>query len=277
LNAGNQDNPAGWTVTYGDDTSSSADSQSPGGYSAGITFATDETLDVRITFTGTNKARYWLGNYRVFIICRQTGGNAGETSVRLRTCLKGTNAYDPHVDSSTVPLEGVAVGLEALDMGELNIPFGPYSAIDDFSSTDLIFRIFASRSAAVTLRIFALILIPIDQASSTINDTVGVVPGSSFALLGDQIIDHDGGVVRRGTNKLGVEPRSTEHSVMGWDSGGAFVEINRLDVASRIYFLLLHYPLGGTWGTGPMIASPGCHLVGELQLHHSYKLLRGND
>lgn len=278
LNAGNQDNPAGWAVTYGADSSSSADPLGPGGYSAGITFAGDETLVVRVRIVGTNKLEYWLGNYRVFLICRQTGGAAGDLSVRLRTYLRGVNAFDPHIDSATYPLEGVGVGLEALDMGELNIPFGPYHSEDDFSNTDIIFHIFASRSAgASTLRIWALVLIPIDQASGTLNDTTGTVPGSGFALYESQLIDHDGGVIRRGTNKLWRPSVGVYHSVMSWDSGGAFVEINRLAVDSRIYFLLLHYPLGGSWGTGPMIASPGCHLVGELQLHHSYKLLRGND
>ncbi|TET82456.1 MAG: hypothetical protein E3J37_07250 [Anaerolineales bacterium] len=278
LNAGNQDNPAGWAVTYGADSSSSLDPSGPGGYSNAITFAGGDALAIRTTFTGTNKTQYWLGNYRVYVICRQTGGATGQTSLRLRTFLEGVNDYDPHVDSATVPLVGVAVGYEALDMGELNIPFGPYSSEGVFSATDLIFQLFASRVAAsgATLRIHALVLMPIDQASGTPNDTTGAVPGSGFALIGGQAIDHDGGVVERGTNKV-VMAGVNHHSVMSWDSGGAFIEINRLAVASRIYFLLLHYPLGGSWGTGPMIASPGCHLVGELQLHHSYRLLRGND
>ncbi len=44
LNAGNQDNPAGWAVTYDADTSSVARTNAPGGYEAVTTFVADTSV-----------------------------------------------------------------------------------------------------------------------------------------------------------------------------------------------------------------------------------------
>ena len=277
LNTGNSDNPAGWTTAYGDDTSQSADPDAPGGYRASCSFATDETLDVRVTLTGDDKLEYWLGDYRVYVIAQQIGGVDGDVSLMLRTYIGGTNAYDPHIDTETIPLTDTGLGLEVVYLGKLNIPLAEVHDIDDFSAIDIIFQIFASRAAgsAAALRLYALVLIPIDEASGAPDDGKGDITAGSFALRGDEAVDHDGGIIRRGTKKVAIDGVN-HRAIVEWDSGGAFVSTEYLD-AARIYFLFLHYPVGGTWGTGPMIATLGCTVIGELQAHHRYRLLRGSD
>ena len=54
INLGNVDNPAGWSVSYGTDTSSVADTQAPGNARAAVTFATDATMVARATVLGDN-------------------------------------------------------------------------------------------------------------------------------------------------------------------------------------------------------------------------------
>jgi len=278
LNAGNADNPTGWAVTYGADASAGADPRAPGGAWADCDFGGDETLCKRVIFTGTNKLEYWLGAYGVYIKAQQVGGDNGDISLMLRTYIGSTNDYDPHMDTDTFAMKDTDLGLEAVDLGEINIPFAAKHSVDDFSDINLIFEIHASRKtgSAAVLEISELVLMPADEASGAPDDHAGDIAGGSFALRGNEAIDHDGGIIVRRTNKNAVSG-IIHRAVMDWNSGGPFIEIKNFDVAARIYFMLLHYPAGGTWGTGPLIASPGCHLMGELQLHHRYKLLRGND
>jgi hypothetical protein len=276
LNAGNQDNQDGWAVTYGDDTSAGANGRSPGGYMATCTFATDESLDTRVTYTGTDRLQYWLGDYKVYILAEQSGGSSKDVSLMLRTYIGGSNAYDPHLDTEIIEMEGVDEGIEAVDMGELNISFTPVHSSEIHEQVNLIFEIHAGRDSgsAAQLKIREIRLIPIDEASGAIDDGKADVSGGSMALRGNEAIDHDGGIIQKRTNKVVIDDNRFR-SVMAWDSGGAFVSIRNLNVEQRIYFLLLHYPT--TWGQTPLVATLGCHVAAEIQLHHRYEHLRGND
>jgi hypothetical protein len=209
---------------------------------------------------------------------QQTAGSVDDVTVMVRTYIGSTNAEDPHLDTEIMSPETVNGGIEAVDMGTINIPFAESHNVDDYTLQDLIFEIHVGRSdTASTAEIYGLFLLPLDEASAALDDTKSDTSGGSMALRGDECVEHDGGIVTRRTAKLGIVTPTQMYTKQGWDSGGAFLWFNQLDREARLYFLLLHYPSGGTWGTGPMIATLGCHVGAELELHHHYQFFRGND
>lgn len=278
LNAGNQCNNHVWACTYDADTAATANGRAPGGYSANCTFAASSPIAKRVTYTGTDVLSDYVGDYRAFVLMQQTAGSVDDVTVMVRTYIGSTNAEDPHLDTEIMSPETVNGGIEAVDMGTINIPFAESHNVDDYTLQDLIFEIHVGRSdTASTAEIYGLFLLPLDEASAALDDTKSDTSGGSMALRGDECVEHDGGIVTRRTAKLGIVTPTQMYTKQGWDSGGAFLWFNQLDREARLYFLLLHYPSGGTWGTGPMIATLGCHVGAELELHHHYQFFRGND
>jgi len=278
LNAGNQDNPSGWAITYGDDSSSVADVEAPGGYHCAVSFSTEETLVKRAIFTGTDKLGDWIGEYRAFVTCQQVGsGSAGDTGIMLRTYINdASNVYSPKRDTKIVDLEGEDQGHEVVELGTIKIPFGYASSKDSYTSGDIIFEIHAERTTGSgTLEIYSLILIPLDNDYGvTFEDPLTDSVNGSSALRGDNILEDDSGIILNRTIKR-VKSGSYIYNSDEWGRGGPSLRLEPL-TDTHLYFIMMHYPSGGTWGTGPMIASLGCHLAFELYGQFCYMALRGS-
>jgi len=69
LNAGDEDNPGACTLTYGDDSSSVADTEAPGSYHGYCDFGVTETMAKRVTFVLDDLLPSYDGEYRLLVGC----------------------------------------------------------------------------------------------------------------------------------------------------------------------------------------------------------------
>jgi len=198
LNIGNGGLFAGWTVSYGTDTSSATAHDSPAAVRADCTFASDESTVMRARLVGTDMLRYYRGAYKAYLIGEQIGGDPGDVSVKLRIGLQGTSNYSPKWDTDEQTFATTDERI-ALDLGTINIPFSPESAADD-PDMDLIFEIHAGCGAGlggtVDLKLWRLVLIPIDEWHIELDDPVTNSDYGTSALRGDKVLEIDGGILK---------------------------------------------------------------------------------
>lgn len=277
LNAGGDDNPSAWAEATGTDGTFTVDEHSPGGKMLACDFATDATSINRVQFTGTSVLPNWVGEYLVLVRVQQIGGSAGDTELKLRTFIGGATNDLPHLDTPAVKTQGADKGPEVLTLGLLRLPFSRVLDVDTLTSTDVVFQVFAERTTGTSvIRIYDVIFLPVDEGSLAIDDPVTDTVNGGSALRGGTTIDIDPGVLAHrvlkynydGTNHIPAEP---------WALLNKPIEFANLGVKTRLYFLMLHYADGGTWGVEPLVANLGCHLAVEMFGHQRYLALRGSD
>lgn len=275
--AADANNPAGWALSYGTDTSGSIQaSEAPGGARANCTFATDTSLVMRVRLTGTAKLPSWIGGFRALLLVGQSGGSAGDTEIRLRARLAGTASSDPVMETKSIALKAVDSGLEVVDMGRLRLPFVEQANADVWTGVDLIFDILARRaSGASALRFYRLRLIPDDEWFCTLDAPISVGLTGDRALRGLDMLEFDGGILHKRLYKARVSG-SAVLPMGDWVRAGPFPRFEP-ETQTRLYFMMMHYPVGGTWGTGPMIATPGMQLAVSIYAQACYLALRGGD
>jgi len=278
INAGGDDNPAAWTVAYGTDAASEASTKGPGGKRASVSFATDATLVSRVQYTGDDLLDDYVGLYRIFGRVEQVGGAAGDCSVKLRILIGSTNVYAPKYDTPEIDLVGADVGQELVEFhngqgGPIAIPFGEKYNADSLGAIDLIFQIHAARATgAAVLKIYDLILIPVDEWSATLDDPISDSTNGNSALRGGTGLDLDGGLVDYRLVKF-INAGATPVLAENWILDGRPL---RLEPATqyRLYFLLAHYPT--TWGQPPLDGALGMHLTAQVYGASRFLALRGN-
>ena len=282
LNAG-ADNPAGWAITNLTDAATVADTESPGGSRCHVTFGGDETMVSRLRLTGTNKLEDWIGEYRAMLRCQQIGGDIGDVTVKLSVLIGSIDAYAPKFETKAIALEGLAQGHEQVALstnepgGTVKIPWLETRSTDNFANTNIYFEIWASRVAgsAAVLRIYCLDLLPVKKWAVELDDPLGDTVSGSTALRGDNCIDIDAGLIADRTGKM-INALANPVPVETWTRGGPPPQLNP-ETQIKLYFVNMHYPAGGTWGTGPLIATLGMHLTAEVWAHNQYYSLRGNN
>ena len=276
LNAGGDDNPAGWNVSFETDTAVNPEVRSPGGSNAYCDFGGDETMVSRVEFVGTAKMSAWEGKYRVFVTARQSGGAAGDLGVKLRTYIHESEAYSPKHDTKTVSPQASDNGPEVLDLGILKIPLTRVANADDLTDADIIFEIHAERTTGAGQIYFTqLILIPVYKWSCELDDPITDSINGSSALRGNSVLQVDGGVLGLRTGKF-IRSDTYLYPAEEWGRGGPSLKVEP-ETETYLYFVLMHFQVGGTWGEGPFIASMGCHVAVELYAHACYEILRGDD
>lgn len=277
-------NPAGWAGVYGTDSAvatSPAGPDGPNGSFTAVSFATDTSMVSRVRITGTARLPAYAGSaYRIFARVQQIGGAAGDTRVRLRIGLRSNALADPKIDTDTAVLAGVGQGLEVVEFTQrgklIYLPFiGPLTDADAVG-LDLIFDIFAQRTAgAATLRIYDLILIPVSRSPLELDDPITNRATGSSALRGETALDVDSGILGLRTLKMIRDPVGGEYSPSeGWTRGGLPLRL-RPNERARLFFLMMHYPAGGQWGTGPLIGTLGMQLTASIYAQMTYLHLRG--
>ena len=279
LNAGNAQMPSGWAATYGTDTAVAADTQSPGGQRANVTFATDATMVNRVRLTGTSKLEPYIGEYLAMVRVQQVGGVAGDIKVRLRTLIGGSAATNPKSDTVSEKTRGADKGPEIITLGLISLPFSRVFPGDITSSIDLLFEIHTQRvSGAATLRIYDLILLPVDEGSVGVDDPVSDVVSGASALRGGNALDIDGGVIANRTIKQSSWPASGMGKIAEeWARMNRPIELANLGSAHRLYFVLAHYALGGSWGGQPLAGNLGVGIGIKLFIVRRWAVLRGAD
>jgi hypothetical protein len=260
---------SGWAYTYGTDSSASASALAPSYSRTYCTFATDASLVPRYIATGTAKLAKWAGRYRAFVLAIQSGGAAGDVSVKLRTWIGGTSVGCPKYDTANVALKAVSPATaEVVDLGTLRLPFSEEMDSDSLAA-DLIFQVMAVRgTGAATLYIHALVLIPIDEWSCLVDDPVTDATTGNSALRGLCTLDIDGGILKARTARSYGGVLAEE-----WIRDGPLPRLEP-GLLTRIYALPVYYPTN--WGVGPMLMAHGQHIVAQVYAHNRYSALRGS-
>lgn len=282
INLGNAGNPAAVAVTYGTDSSAVANTRQPGGALCQATFATDTTMVMRARLTLTDLLEAFKGEYRVFLRGYQTGGSAGDDTVKLRATLVSSVNYAPIQDFPEVQLAAVAVPPTMQDElinltpgGYLTIPFAEVDTNDpSYATANLILEVHAKGPAATDLFLLELILIPTNEWSVEYNDPLSNPTNGSSALRGDSILEDDGGVIRDRTIKR-VVSEGVELGTDFWTRRGLPPRLQP-GKQTRLYFLFGFYPTAG-FGQSPLLALPGMGALVEIYSHACYHFLRGDD
>jgi len=250
LNLGNGGQFTGWAVSYGTDTSSATATDSPAAVRADCTFASDESTVMRARLVGADMLRYYRGAYKAYLIAQQDGGDPGDVSVKLRIGLQGTSNYSPKWDTDEQTFAAADERI-ALDFGTINIPFSPESAVDD-PDMDLIFEIHAGCGAGlggtVDLRLWRLVLIPIDEWHIELDDPVTNSDYGTSALRGDKVLEIDSGILKDRT----ITRHNTGDALVPletWSRRGAPPELEPQQ-ETRLCFFILSY--NSAWGTPPL-------------------------
>lgn len=275
LNTGGGDNPSAWAMTYGTDASSDADTDAPGDFRATVDFSTDTTSQIRVIATGTSVMGNWQGEYLPMIRVQQIGGSAGDCSVSLRTFVSGSDTSDPYVDMPEQKTRGADDGMEVLTFPLLRLPPSRVYNADSSTLEDIVFKIYASRSTGTsTLRIYDLMLLPVDEGSVGADDAALDTTNGNGALRANTLLDIDAGVIADRTVKQVVDGSGNIKPVAIWARMNEPIRFENLATKTRVYMLLLGYPT--VWGVDPMVASPGMAVEVEVFSHNRFALLRGS-
>lgn len=122
---------------------------------------------IRIEWNRTLAAQY-IGRYRFFLRCRQSGGTAGDITILLRIQTYNGGAY---IDSRRVTMTQVGVW-ELLDFGNLTFPVG--NNVGDSPVINMAnISVYASNLDTPDLYISDLIMIPSDEFVAEFIDTRG--------------------------------------------------------------------------------------------------------
>lgn len=274
LNLGNVDNPSPWSTSYGTDGSSVADEEAPGNAHAAVSFSSSASSVVRVTLTGDDVLDHWVGEYRLFVRLQQIGGSAGDTSVSARIFIGGSAASDPHIDTRSEVTRGADNGPEVLDLGLISLPFSRSFNVDSLAAADVVIQIFAARSTgSSTLRLYDVMLFPVDEGSVGLDDPVADTTNGPSALRGGTVLDVDAGLIADRNQKYHVQGANLIPAEF-WSRMGAPIPLTKLATKTRLYFLLEHYTDAG-WGVNPLGASLGLHIAFELYMHTEFGVLRG--
>lgn len=273
LNAGNQDNPAGWAVTYDADTSSVARTNAPGGYEAVTTFVADSSMLARVIYTGTNKLAYYRGKFEVFVLYWQDGGADEDINVKA-SFIVGTDAVtSPQREVNTVA-SIMGDRWTVASLGEMELPFGEITGVDELEE-NLIIKVFAELTAgAADINWGGIFLCPIGEWSGGLNDPLTNTDDGPSALRGATSVDFDNGILARRAQKFLVQSDGDLIPGENWEYTGSLPSIEP-SRQTRIYVLQLRYD--ADWAVAPLIAEPGMHMTAEVFTHPGYVLLRGDD
>lgn len=260
VNAGNVGNPYGWTVKYYGDFSADNDVTGPDGKRATCTFAGASASHVSFT-TSLNKTI--IGDFQVYLRCRQVGGAIGDVSVQLQV----GHSLSRLSYNEIVYLKS-GTGFEMVNLGRAHIGSRVVGA-ETIQGTSVLFHVQAWRTgAAATLYVYDLVLIPIDEWAMVANYRL-----ATDFLIGGYGLDVDGGLRRQGTLVIDTNTNGTLAGWMReWESRG---ELPRLppDRQMQLHFLFAYDDVNDR------VKRAWSFMGGTVQLfaHNRWTHLRGSE
>ena len=270
--------PASWARTLGTDTTEVVDTTSPEGYELVCSFATDALMTARVTLTGTGMWPKYKGSYRIFIAGYHSAGAVGDVEVKLRIQQGGISGANPTYDTDPVPNKCIAPAQawELFDCGWVNIPFNPIVSADSLEG-NLIFTIMAQRIAGTgSLHMQQLIIIPVDEWYTQIDDSQKDTNGSSslrstvnqsYARITTDFDILSNRSQREGVFTTNWVPTDVWHRTSS---------LSRLKPAKQYRFYTLVMGYNTAFGTGPFTISAGSALLVQMRKVNSFLALRGN-
>ena len=281
LNAGT-DVDSNWTVSLGTDTAAATDARAPGASRPACTFATDQTMVSRVIWSNAANASSadFEGLYQVYAIVEQTTGTAGAVSVRMAIYPYNTTAL-ARLTTDTVALTLVDNGKEIVDLGRLRIP--PIGM--GGTSMQLALALQASATSATPdLRIYELVLIPVDEWAMILRDPMMLSTNAyNSALYANTRLEVDAGIIRpeaayknmgQGANHVAGDFLTQVYRYFfGWEARGRLPEIMPA-LKTRLYFLFGSYPTDSTT-SGALVEQVGMGAMLSAYAHQRWTALRG--
>jgi hypothetical protein len=180
LNANNNSNPTGVTVSLGAATASISNAWSWALYNAAYTPAGVEALANRVTYTFSSAlvSQYW-GRFRVFVrVSGGVGGSIDDATFRLVATYGSTGIS---VSSGTVTEALAGANYETIDLGNIDIPGGYLLATGEtFDQVTISIQVGCTDGApAGVVNIYELIVLPLDEWACQ----AGSVDQSGVSLL----------------------------------------------------------------------------------------------
>lgn len=273
INAGG-DNPDGWTITDGTDTSLASEDQSPSGQVMQCDFTGDASMQVRVTFGYVSgSATGYRGVYRIFLRARQVGGSAGDVIVRGDYVNIGTY-NDAYYQGEEKTMQLADQEVELIDLGRYEIhptrPVGDEK--DEDIPFDIVIKAQSTNGSTPNLDIYDIVLLPIDEWSAVVRPReVGTYTQTINRYHGVQI---DGGVLREGTIKVYSPNEWAEDSVAQplsfWRMEGPLPRLPA-NTNARLFFLFQYYDANND------LYESGAGLGGLVEIFpvEQWELLRG--
>lgn len=167
LNAADEQNPFGITVSVGTNTTIGNDIYAPTGRSATYNPGGVEAMATRVTFAfGPTIARDYYGSFHAFLRVYRDAGASTDFDVRLQV-VNGSGGVSYTTDTQQI---ATTTRFEILDFGLIRLPASGSLGLDELGDTSEI-RVQASAASGVpNLVIYDLILMPVDEFCVDSND-----------------------------------------------------------------------------------------------------------
>ena len=269
-----------FTVGAGTDGTITDDAEAPGGQSLRISFATTETKALRVALDDSQIEDY-IGKYRCFLRAQQIGGSAGDCTVSIRFVVEyAASVQEASVyETATKAFVSTDSNAELIDFGIVNIPSTGINTGDTLDNADNTLKIgvYATRSTgAGVLRLYDVVLLPIDEWSCVLNDPIQDTSVTATCFMTNRTLQFDSGVLAKRTS-ITITPIDdgtipSHFPLADWELRGVYPDLLP-DRQYRIYVLMAYY--NGTFGTLPFLSSAGSIACCEIYAHEQWELLRG--
>lgn len=214
------------------------------------------------SLTGLLAASY-SGRFRVFLRAQQSSGASGEVRIRLQL---SSGAGAALVTGEAAIFNGTD-DWQVLDLGSFIIPTS--DMLKDFEQTDqLVFSLQAWSSAARTVNLYDLVLLPTDEWCA---DCVDSLLATTSRIGAGYLLDLDSVSYPKQENRALVRVGSSDNGLVRGNysllaAGPAILQAN---TAQHLYVFCLRYT-SGVWSSEPWV----CHSA-HLQAAFRYLAARG--
>lgn len=247
LNASDEQNPVGVTVTAGSDTSFIDAIGAPSGRLAQWSPAGTGSWVTILTFSlATTIATQYYGTFRVFLRARQSGGTAGQMTLRLRT---SSGSGGVSITSETKTFANTN-DFQILDFGQLTIPLSAYLKATELGDTLTIAVQGNTSSTTPDCNMYDLVLIPVDEWAADLTDGEN---SAASALASGYYLDVDSVSFPKRQLRNAVKATGTDYTKAIWQQVANGPAILQANARQRLWLLSMRTASAGStdWRSEP--------------------------
>jgi hypothetical protein len=267
LNAADEQNPVGVTVTAGTDTAFADLVGAPTGRIAQWSPTGTGSWVTILTFSlATTIATQYYGTFRVFLRARQSGGTAGQMQLRLRTST-GSGGVSITTDAQVFANIN---DHQIIDFGQLTIPLSAYLKATELGDTLTLAIQGNTSSATPDANLYDLVLIPVDEWAADLTDGEN---SAASALSSGFYLDVDSVSFPKRQLRNAVKATGTNYTKAIWQQIANGPAILQANARQRLWLLSLRTASAGSsdWRSEPDVV----HRV-QMWSAERYRWARGS-
>lgn len=267
LNAADEQNPVGVTVTAGSDTSFVDAIGAPSGRLAQWSPAGTGSWVTILTYSlATTIATQYYGTFRVFLRARQSGGTAGQMTLRLRT---SSGSGGVSITSETKTFANTN-DFQILDFGQLTIPLSAYLKATELGDTLTIAVQGNTSSTTPDCNMYDLVLMPVDEWAADLTDGEN---SAASALSNGYYLDVDSVSFPKRQLRNAVKATGTSYTKAIWQQVANGPAILQANARQRLWLLSMRTASAGStdWRSEPDVV----HRV-QMWSAERYRWARGS-